>query len=341
MDNVTEYFSSISDTKFIYARSNLARQYFPMTDILLIIISIVGIFANSVAMFILNSSRRINASPSYMLLMNQSAVDATASIAMFCFIFTRNFLHRRYLNGILDQLYCHVVFSGTLTTGANCVSSINLSVLSLERMVCIVFPIQHRTKCTRRIVKRLAALTWVIGASAITPLSIIANGINEKLGGQCYFWNRLNSDVSSKLFTFTFAMITFGFPFMVMLFSYACIYLKLRNRAVKESVKLNVVKVLSTCVFMFLVCNSAKACFNVITRFSSYNLIGHGVFKYAILMMMSNSLVNPFIYSFQYSDYRRELKRQLYKFTSNKKKLYNIESSSHRTNDISIVSLNS
>ena len=330
----------MSDTKFVYARSNLARQYFPLTDILLITNSVVGIFANLAAMFIINSSRRINESSSYMLLMNQSAVDATASCAMFCFGLTRNLIHRRNLNGFLDQLYCHLIFSGVLIIGANCVSSINLSVLSLERMSCIVFPIQHRMHCTRRLGKQLSVFTWILGTTAMIPLSMVANGINENMSGMCYFWNRLNSGLSSKLFTVTFVMCTLGFPVMVMLLSFAGIYLKLRTKSIKESVKLNVVKMLSTCVFMFLLCNMPKAICSLISRFSSHNLFRHRLYPYAVLLLMSNSLVNPFIYSLQYSDYRKELKRQFYRFTANKEKFNSIESLGTTSSSISKESAN-
>ena len=326
MENFTEKISIISNKKVVYAQSNFDTQYFPMTDILLISNSVVGIIANLVSMFILSSSRRINSSSSYMLLMNQSVVDAIASCAMFCFGLTRNLIHRRNLNGFLDQLYCHLIFSGVLIVGTNCVSSINLSVLALERMSCIVFPIQHRMHCTRRLGKQLSVFTWIIGTSAMIPLSIVANGINEHLSGMCYFWDRLDSGLSSKIFSFTFEIITFGIPVMVMIFSFAGIYLKLRTHAIKESVKLNVVKMLSTCVFLFLLCNMPKAICSLISRFSSHNLFRHHLYPYAVLLLMSNSVVNPFIYSLQYSDYRKELKRQFYRFTANKEKFNSIES---------------
>ena len=307
-----------------FARHVFVKQYFPISDILLLGNSLIGIIANCVAMFILSSSVKINKSSFYALLMNQSVADTISAMGMFVFIFTRNMISIRNLStGLVDQLYCHLVFSGVAITGANCASSMNLSALSLERMACVVFPIRHRTGVYKGIGRILAALSWFFGIASIIPLSVVANGVNMEKGGICYFWNNYSSDIGAKVFTVLFTAFTFGIPLSIMIASFVLIYASLmKQQSVRNRVKLNVVKTLSTCVFLFFICNAPKSIFGLITQFGGPFITNHWLHPYSIIMMMSNVVVNPFVYSFQYSDYQTELKRQFYRMIGNKQKLY-------------------
>ena len=280
-----------------------------IVDSVLFVISLVGMAGNSVAMFILTSSVKIRKSRSYMLLMNQCLLDFMISILSIIYLLFKNFGDWSSMTGSWDLFLCHVIYSQLYIIMMIFASSYNLVALSIERMTSVVWPVFHKVRCTRRMTSILAVTTWVSAFFINTAFSLPVNGINPA-NRKCYYWNNFHSQLHSQIYSVFTNSFSVLFPLLMMLISYAMMYASISSRRMGSGVKLNVARMLATCVLLYACCNLPKVTLVLISRFTSNNMFQSKLFIVGIIMMQMNSIVNPFIYSLQYMDYKTELKRQ-------------------------------
>ena len=276
------------------------------------IISMVGLAGNSVAIFILTSSVKIRKSRSYVLLMNQCLLDLTGTLFMITYLPFKYFGHWSSMTGIWDLILCHVIYSQLYVSIPIFSSSYNLVAMSVERMISVVWPVFHKVKCTRRLTLIVAVSSWMFGSGIATALALPVNGINP--AKRCYFWNNMPSRLYSQIYSVIYNIFYFLLPFIMMLTSYAVMYASILSGRMRLGVKLNVARMLATCVLLFLCCHVLNFTMVMIYRFSSIK-IDLQIFVVGNIMVQMNSIVNPFIYSLQYMDYKKELKRQIRRIT--------------------------
>ena len=289
------------------------------TDCLLSAISLAGIIGNYVALRIITRSRRIRASRPYILLVNQSLLDLVGSILTIVCTATKYAVEWRWPSEFWARwMLCEVLLSQMPFAATTCASSYNLCALSAERMAGVVWPVQHRAHFNARNLRRLAVAVWLLGAALILAHSVPSNRPDET-GNGCYFWSGLEDAGSNS--TWRMKTLAIGFnasfsfvPFTIMVASYAAIYWRISNLGkdgkLPASVKMNVVRMLATCVFLFFVCHSLRIVLSLADRFFSRHWMRTPIFIVAVSLVQMNSLVNPLVYSAQYEDYKRELARQ-------------------------------
>ena len=301
---------NVTATDITTSDSSLVICY--IVDGVLFFISIIGIAGNSVAMFILTSSVKIRKSRSYVLLMNQCLLDFTTTLFMITYMGAKYFGRWSSMTGSWDLIRCHVIYSQLYVTMAIFSSSYNLVALSVERMSSVVWPVFHKVRCTRRLTSIVAMSMWVFGFGIATAFGLPVNGI-DPVNRKCYYWNhfpsRLNSQIYSVLYNTFYSLL----PLLMMLTSYAVMYASISSRRMCIDIKLNVARMLATCVLLFLCCHVFKVTLVMISRFTSNNLFNSTIFVVGVIMVQMNSIVNPFIYSLQYMDYKTELRRQIYR----------------------------
>ena len=186
--------------------------------------------------------------------------------------------------------------------------------LSVERMTSVVWPVFHKVRCTRRMLLIVAVITWVLGFCLAIATAFPVNGINTT-NRKCYFWNKFPSRLHSQIYSVVYNSIIILLPILMMLTSYAVMYVSISSGRMRTGVKLNVARMLTTCVLLFICCYVLKVIMVMISRFTSNNLFESTIFVVEILMVQMNSIVNPFIYSLQYMDYKEELCRQFRRIT--------------------------
>ena len=286
-----------------------------IVDSILFIISMVGMMGNSVAMFILTSNVKIRKSKSYVLIMNQCLLDFTTTLFMITYI-ASNYLHNwSSMTGSWDLVMCHVIYSQLYVTMPIFSSSYNLVALSVERMISVVWPVVHKVRCTRRLTLIVAVSTWVFGFGIATAFAIPVNGINPS-NRRCYYWNNIPSHLHSQIYAVIFNMTYSLLPLSMMLTSYAVMYASILSRRMRLEIKLNVARMLATCVLLYVCCHVLKVTLVMISRFSTITIDLQGaLYVVGNSMVQANSIVNPFIYSLQYMDYKKELKRQIRRIT--------------------------
>ena len=277
----------------------------------LFFISWVGLVGNSVAMFILTSSVKIRMSKSYLLLMNQCLLDFTTNLFMITYLPIKYLGHWSNMSGSWDLIMCHVIYNNLYVTIPKLSSSYNLVVLSLKRMTNVVWPVFHKVRCTRRLTLIVSVITWVLGFGIATAFAIPVNGINP-VKKKCYYWNHLPSRFHFQIFSVMYNTFFVLLPLTAMLTSYAVMYTRISSRNMGPGIKLNVAGMLATCVLLFVCCHVLRFSLLMIINFSTTR-IDHSLYLISIIMVQMNSIVNPFIYSLQYMDYKKELRKQFRK----------------------------
>ena len=286
-----------------------------IVDSVLFFISWVGLVGNSVAMFILTSSVKIRTSRSYVLLMNQSLLDFTTTLFMITYLPLKYLGNWSNMSGSWDLIMCQVIYSQHNVTMSLFSSSYNLVALSIERMTSVVWPVFHKVRCTRRLTLIVAVTTWVLGFGIATAFAIPANGINP-VKKKCYYWNHLPSRFHFQIFSVMYNTFFVLLPLTAMMTSYAVMYARISSRRMRPGIKLNVAGMLATCVLLFVCCHVLRLSLIMIMNFSTIRIDLQSIlFVVRIIMVQMNTIVNPIIYSLQYMDYKKELRRQFRKMS--------------------------
>ena len=293
-----------------------------LIDGVLFSISVAGTIENSVAMWILSSSHKISTSKSYVLLMNQSLTDVCVSLCNIIYLLTKYLLPWTDMEGLGDWFLCQVIYNHLAVVITTTASSFNLASLSLGRMVSLVWPIQHMVHFTKTRTIAIAVSVWITAASMTTCFAIPMNGI-DRHAHRCLYWRNFSSDIHSKIYYISFSVLFTLIPLAVMFSAYTVIYFRLRGQCrVKDAVKLNVMRMLATCVLLFFLCHFPRAILSIYSRFTHHSLYHSPMFVLSIVMVELNTIVNPIIYSLQYMDYKVELKRQYNRLIRRRKLLY-------------------
>ena len=317
---------SAPDTTAISETTGKARSVQDLLNWLYAGISLIGLLGNGIAIYVLTSSTTIRRSNCYTLLVNQSLVDIFTCLSTLFWLLTEKYVTRTQLTATTwNWFMCTYVHSQfPLATGV-LISSYNLALLSLERMISIVFPVAHRIHGNAKNQRRVALLVWIAGVVLTVAYTTPTNGVTSN--GGCFFWRRFPSQLKAKVFAVSF---TFGYTFLPvtgMLVSYTMIYWRIAigggttsgagsgsgaSKSV-DKVKLNVVKMLATCVLAYLGCHILRATISIASRFGGRFSTSSPLYTVSLTLLQANSAVNPFVYMFQYREYKKELQSQIRK----------------------------
>ena len=326
----------VTETMEVNANGSSSVAY--IVDSILFFISWVGLVGNSVAMFILTSSVKIRKSKSYVLLTNQSLLDFTTTLFMITYLPLKYHGNWSNMSGSWDLIICHVIYNQLYVTIPRLSSSYNLVALSLGRMISVVWLIFHKGRCTRRMTLIIAVITWVLGFGIATAFSIPTNGINPAKR-KCYYWNHLPSLFHYQIFSVLYITFSVLLPLTAMLTSYAVRYAIISSRRMGPGIKLNVAGMLATCVLLFVCCHVLRLSLIMIMNFSKNRIDPMGaLFLVGVIIVQMNAIVNPFIYSLQYMDYKKELKRQFRKVIGRLSGKVGVSQSVNRNCDVKLNS---
>lgn len=272
------------------------------------------------------------------MLLNQCALDCACCMVAINDSLLGNYIIPNGWSTKWESLYCHALHSRVVFASLNCSSSYNLCIMSVERTASVMWPLVHRIKVTSFRIKVIAFALWPLGLMLISFFSIPANGLTES--GICHFWSNL-SPARGRFQGVAFNMSYFIIPGSVMLLSYALLLRKLYKRsfgsgggASETTGKVNytVIRTLATCVVLYLVCHTPRTVISVMARFVGTQIFSSMWYTTSIALSLCNNLVNPCVYAIQYSDYKKELRKQIKRLFRIKKNQVGDEDSSKKEN---------
>lgn len=181
-------------------------------------------------------------------------------------------------------------------------SILNLTLISMERTIAVIFPAKHRNLSRNRpIIYGGIASVWLISAI----LAVL-------------FGYALPAVTNSRHLILSLTIIIFVVPTIVIIFSYVTIFHAVKTRenfhhTFKYEVRL--AAMIGIVIVLFLLCWFPFFLFNLLAEYCTCWNNTYAKFIPAIKYLhYSNSTMNPIIYAYRNSDYRRALKKLLYKF---------------------------
>ena len=181
-------------------------------------------------------------------------------------------------------------------------SILNLTLISVERTMAVVFPAKHRNLSRNRpIIYGGIASVWVISLT-LALLFGYALPVLVK-------WNHL---------ILTLTIIIFVIPTIIIIFSYTMIFHAVKTRDILHHTfkyEVRLAAMIGIVIILFLLCWFPFFLFNLLAEYCSCWDSAYAKFIPAIKFLhYSNSTMNPIIYAYRNSDYRRALKKLICKF---------------------------
>nr|XP_006816053.1 PREDICTED: galanin receptor type 1-like [Saccoglossus kowalevskii] len=244
-----------------------------------------------------------------LFIINQSAIDMTSS---FIFLIMKMGSIKLPSKGILGSLFCKFWYSEYLMWSLFLASTANLCVVTLERYFAICHPIFHRNKFNKRTAKIIIILVWSYGF----PIELLWGLPFYHSKEACvikYISIQFNVFVGIAFFS-----ISWFFPLMLMALCYVQIIKKLSGNKLNPSDNANnqssnhsFRKAQKNVVKTLLIVSITYALFwgpNQIALFH-FNMGGYLDFSsdfyfFSVVLVFCNLCVNPFIYAFQYHQFR-------------------------------------
>ena len=277
-----------------------------VSDSIVLFISLFGIFTNIGAIFILSATPSIRRSRPFTLLVNQCLMDTVALVMIQIGFAAKYALKSDGLHGIWDQFRCHLLDNGILSSIHTCASSYNLAALSGERMFSVVWPIPHRIYFTPKNMRRAAFSIWLFSVITMFSHSVGTNGIAPDF--RCYYWT-VRHGISSKMYAISFNLTFSICPFAIMVACFVAMYYKIIVNHMK--VKINIIRVLGTCVIIYFVLHIPVVTISFLYRFGYMEYVEDTLLNIILAALVINTFINPIVYLLQYNDYNREFRRQV------------------------------
>ena len=184
--------------------------------VVIIIIGVVGVFANGLVLLLLKRSASSKKERVNLLMMNQMMLDMY-SCAMLTAVYAAKIVNV-YLTSSWGFWLC-VMFVGETPLWIGLNGSItNLVIIAVERYVMVVHPIWHKNHVRAWMIHSAIAFTWIYGTVTNVPLYIETSRIVD---GQCIwiaFWSSKASAITYAIWYFIFSYVV---PIITFCFCYA------------------------------------------------------------------------------------------------------------------------
>ena len=280
-----------------------------------ILLSLTGIFGNLVAVVVLGRNKNIRKSLSSTLLIGQSVVDGLSSILVFLLTFIGDLTNDTGWAGLWGQLVCYFWISDFWVYALMVVSSFNLVALTLERALCVSAPVLHREYVTRRTVRYMVAMAWVLGVGSEVAFLVPTTGLRD---GHCVDWDIFPSAANRRLYGVAIFFQEYGVHIIVIAVSYVVILVSLAKREAARGVsdsdqqrrqKRGLLRTVVVVVMVYVLLTTPRALIYLLFNFGISLSVQGWLYRTAILMNLANSCINPLIYTFHLKDYQMELKK--------------------------------
>ncbi|KAG8012026.1 Chemokine-like receptor 1 [Nibea albiflora] len=182
-----------------------------------------------------------------------------------------------------------------------------LVVISVDRCVSVVFPVWAQNHRTIKKASIIVLLAWLLAISLSIP-SVIFRDVQSHLGRTICYNNYSLHHNSHAIVALSRFVAGFIVPFIVIIFCYSVIILKLRtNRMTKSSKPF---KVMTALVVAFFVCWLPYHVFVLLelNHQNYHHTILHTGLKIGTSMAAANSFLNPVLYVFMGNDFKQKFR---------------------------------
>lgn len=318
----------------------MVGQSISTSQMVYIIIGIVGFAGNGITIAVLGSSKDLRSKTTNMLILNQSSIDCLSSI--FLVAQTSGIIPKEAPVGFAGELFCRLWLSRFLLWGCFKASTFNLVALTLERYFQINYPIKHKTSFGQKEALYVMAFVWILGMVYQGLLSISSSGL---VNGRCkvhFFWPSAKIQAIVGVLS---VVIEFFIPLLIMILAYSKMAISILKKAKGVGVNSgqlfrgagpsghsqnhntaasglssqnlpsqkmqqagrNILKTLILISICFVICWAGNQTIFLLFYFG-YPTKFNGIFyNVSVYLVFANCCTNPFIYAFKYKHFQKQL----------------------------------
>ncbi|XP_075135313.1 formyl peptide receptor-related sequence 7-like [Leptodactylus fuscus] len=181
------------------------------------------------------------------------------------------------------------------------VSVLQLTVISVDRCICVVFPVWCHNHRRPRLAYRVALTIWIVASTLAIP-SVISIDVNN--GEVC----TMQGLFYMMLEVFLGFVVFFMVPLIIIIFCYVVILLHIRWRRLCAASKSY--KTIVAVIVAFFICWFPYHLFLLLSFFGSEEISLYAV-RYgnpmALVLVMMNSCMNPILYVFIGRDFKKNI----------------------------------
>lgn len=293
--------------------SSKGKLYFTI-DKLFICLSVlvvigIGIAGNISVLLIIKRTQSLQTAQNY-LLANLAAADVTS--LLFCG-FSLIPMVKVLPDGVVGTVLCMFFVGFNVPLTATVVSVFTLTILAIERYNAVARPLRM-LQLTRETVRYAIIGTWMASVALNTPLFVYTN--YKFKTAACRQTYSEHAELTHIIF---YIIFVFTLPFIVISFCYSKLVKALNHRSAvtpdsnipeKELIRQRkqLLKMSLTVTLVFGACVLPAS---VATALRYFRLVSQTVRAFGLLLLFISSVVNPFIYAFHSSNYRRAFKTLL------------------------------
>ena len=212
------------------------------------------------------------------------------------------------LAGVAGELFCCLVFSHYFVFALSKVSVFTVTLMSMERWYSVVRPFQYKMKFKKRRIYTHLVFIWILGFGCVgfIPFGRVFISQTNKCN---WSWAPFHRELLITLFPF----LTFFIPSVIACLTLLHIYLVLKRSRFRETwdrnarTKRKLSRMCSIVVILFFFCwlpnqlYYALSAYNITTLETSFHY-------FTIVVAMSNSSLNPWVYCFANGQIKREIR---------------------------------
>ncbi|XP_040182806.1 chemokine-like receptor 1 [Rana temporaria] len=187
-------------------------------------------------------------------------------------------------------------------------SVLQLTVISIDRCISVVFPVWCRNHRTVRLAAKVILVLWIVSLLLNVPYFIHTHtyAANDTRVG-CYVdWSMHNTQVIIRF------IILFVIPFTIIIFCYTLIFLRIQRNPRITSTK--PFKVIAAVIISFFICWFPYHVFSIVNLYGmnhDLSLVFYIGYLISCLLAYSNSCVNPLLYVFIGQDFKQKFWRAI------------------------------
>ncbi|XP_071479453.1 neuropeptide receptor 15-like [Diadema antillarum] len=286
------------------------------TSVVYITFALMGTCGNGLVLFVVASVRDLR-DITNILIANQSLIDFTSSILLVVIFVVP--LPPLPANVILARVLCGFWYTQYPYWVTYAASMANLTIMTFERYLAVVHPIQYRRRSSSRITNILVLIPWIFGCLQMGYLIPITE-VDE---GTCYRFLWLTKMMQPAIGIYTF-FILLAVPFSLMTVLYCAIIKTLRKGLAPQDDKMsavhhkadyrnrarrNIIRTMITLSVCYFLCYGPNITIYMIYCLGA-NIDLNGVeFYVTVCIAFINIWINPFVYALQYRKFQRGLKQ--------------------------------
>ncbi|ELU05601.1 hypothetical protein CAPTEDRAFT_107711 [Capitella teleta] len=279
------------------------------------LIGILGITGNLLIVVVMVTSKHLLKSVTNVLIVNQSALDFTASIMIILSTFFRGIDSES--STLSKEIFCRVWQTNMFVWGIFMSSTYNLVVITLERYLTIVYPFKFSHRITTKKAGVVIAVVWIFGPIYNALFMIPTAGLNEQ--GYCSVYSFWPNEVTQR----AVGILTVGLQFFVPIILIAIAYVQI-SFVLKKSVegahsireekitraRRNVIKTLLIVTVCFVLCWCPNQAYFLLFNLGYEHVDFNSTFyHFTVIAVFCNCCMNPFIYSIQFEQFQKAAKK--------------------------------